>query len=506
MWVMGFAAMIDTIDQYIVRGVQKQLELKPPVGFGVNDTDVALLFSAFILVNGVVTLPAGFLGDHWNRTKMMAVTITAWSVISAMGGLVPTAFFGVLLFLRASLGFGQAVTDPSASSLIGDYYGTEQRGRAFSIQQCLTYVGLGLGLAIGGTLGPLLGGHGWRIAFGVSILPGLAIAYMCWRLPEPNRGTADRAHVTHATGMEMAAAVREPLFPDGFWIFLVDMVRGLRTDVVTILRIPTMRYALIGVSTILFTVTAVATWMPTFYQNQLGFGETEANVYFAVLAIGAGIPGTLIGGRMADRWANRFMGARVVIPAVCIATSAVLFMISFLPMPSPIVFGVQLLGFLAATASVPPLRAGLTDSVPAHLRGTGFGAFNLASVVFGAALAPIVTAIVATQLPVKKHGVAVMVNHHVLGDYRTAFLIVMPIAFVGTAFLLQARKHIETDAAKIFEAVVAAMAAEQAAAAAHAAGHGHGHGHDQVDGAIEAPTGPDRHGGGRRGREDDGGP
>ena len=404
MWVMGFAAMIDNVDQYIVRGVQKQLELPQPTGFGIGDTQVALLFSAFILVNGVVTLPAGYLGDHWNRTKMMAVTITAWSLISALGGLVPTAFFGVLLFLRAALGFGQAVTDPSASSLIGDFYGTEQRGRAFSIQQCLTYVGLGVGLAIGGTLGPLFHTHGWRLAFVVSLVPGLAIAYMCWRLPEPKRGTADRAHVTHAVGMEVAAPSREPLFPDGFWHFLVVMVRGLRADVMTILRIPTMRYALIGVSTILFTVTAVATWMPTFYQNQLGFGETKANVYFAVLAIGAGIPGTLIGGRMADRWATKFMGARVTIPAICIAVAAALFMLSFIDLPDPAVITLQLLGFLSATASVPPLRAGLTDSVPAHLRGTGFGAFNLASVVFGAALAPIVTAIVATQLPVIKDG------------------------------------------------------------------------------------------------------
>jgi MFS family permease len=59
---------------------------------------------------------------------------------------------------------------------------------------------------------------------------------------------------------------------------------------------------------------------------------------------------------------------------------------------------VQLAGFLAATACVPALRAGLSDAAPAHLRGTGFGAFNLASVIFGSAAAPLVTSAIATQL------------------------------------------------------------------------------------------------------------
>ena len=45
----------------------------------------------------------------------------------------------------------------------------------------------------------------------------------------------------------------------------------------------------------------------------------------------------------------------------------------------------------------------------------------------------------------------------------------MPIAFVGAACLLLARRHIEQDTAKVFEAVVTAMAANQAEEAAYAA-------------------------------------
>lgn len=392
MWVLGLAVMIDNIDQYIVRGTSNQIEK----AFGVGDFQIGVLFSAFIVVNGIATMPASYLGDRWNRTKIMAITIAAWSLLSALGGGVPAGAFGLLVVMRGALGFGQAVTDPSGSSLLADYYGIDRRGRAYSIQQCLIYVGLGLGLAIGSFFGTHFGHYGWRLAFGVSIFPGLFVAYLCWRLPEPSRGTADRAHVTHEAGMEVATG-RLPLFPEGLSHFVVDMGRGLKQDVKTILAIPTMRYALVGVSSILFVVTAVSTWMPTFYERQFHLAQGPANLTFGALVILGGIPGTLIGGLMADRWVNRFLGARVVIPGVCLIASGVFFLVSFIPMPFPGVFVLQLLAFFVAASSVPALRAGLSDAVPAHLRGTGFGAFNVASIVFGSAVAPIATAGVATQ-------------------------------------------------------------------------------------------------------------
>jgi MFS family permease len=450
MWVIGFTLMIDGIDQYIVRGDSDQLKS----AFHVGDTAIAVLFSAFILVNGIATLPSGYLADRWNRTKAMAVTIVCWSVISALGGLVPTSAFLLLVVIRGSLGFGQAITDPSGSSVIADFYGTEKRGKAFSIQQCLNYVGLGVGLVIGGALGPLFGGQGWRVAFFVSIIPGLLVAWMCWRLPEPRRGTADRAHVTHSSEMEVSDEELAPLFPHGVRQFLREMVSGLWRDMGVIMNIPTLRFALVGVSTVGFVVTAVGTWMPSFYQNQLGLSQGQSTGIFGLLLVVGGIPGTVWGGWIADRWVHRFLGARVVIPAVCMIVSASFFVLSFARIPHGLIFLLQLFGLIAATASVPALRAGLSDAAPAHVRGAGFAAFNLASVVFGSAAAPLVTAAVAGAFG---------------EDYRTAFLIVMPIAFVGAGCLLLARSHIEKDSAKVFEAVVMAMAANQAEEAALAA-------------------------------------
>ncbi len=437
MWVLGFAVMLDALDQYIIRGDSDQIRS----AFHVSDFQIGILFSAFIVVNGVATMPASYVGDRWSRSRIMAITIAVWSILSALGGLVPTGDFLLLLGLRATLGFGQAVSDPAGSSLLADYYGIEKRGRAYSIQQCLLYVGLGLGLGVGAFFGTHFGNLGWRMAFFVSIIPGFLEAYFCMKLIEPRRGSADLAHVTGNEVLETPIQ-KQPIFPNGVGRFFLDMIDGLKKDVVTIVRIPTMRYALVGVSTILFVVTAVSTWMPTLYQHDFHMSETAANTAFGALVVLAGIPGTIVGGIMADKWVNRFLGARVVIPGICIVISGSLFMASFLPMPFIPSYAIQVFAFLAAAASVPALRAGLSDAVPSHLRGTGFGAFNIASIVFGSALAPIATSALAT---------------HFHGNYRVAFLILMPLTLIGSLFLFRARKHIEADTAKIFAAFVKAL-------------------------------------------------
>jgi MFS family permease len=127
--------------------------------------------------------------------------------------------------------------------------------------------------------------------------------------------------------------------------------------------------------------------------------------------------------------------------------SATIFVVSFIPMPNAPIYVLQFLGVFAATAAFPALRAGLSDASPAQVRGAGFAAFNLASIVFGSAAAPLITAGVAEQFS---------------DNYRVAFLIVMPIAFLGAGCLLLARSHIERDSAKVFEAVARALEENQA--------------------------------------------
>src|SRR6185437_13151941 len=119
----------------------------------------------------------------------------------------------------------------------------------------------------------------------------------------------------------------------GFRAFVRDMLRGIRQDFGVIWSIPTLRFALVGVSALMFTVSGIGAWLPTFHHLYSGMTDIQAaNVVGALLIVG-GIPGLLLGGRLADRYMTRVQGARVVIPAYCISVGITFFTCSYLPMP-----------------------------------------------------------------------------------------------------------------------------------------------------------------------------
>jgi len=444
MWILGLVIMIDQIDQNVLRGAASEMQRD----LGLSDLQVGLLLSAFVLVNGLVSVPAGYLADRFIRTRTVGHTVVAWSGITALTAAMPN--FPSLLAVRGALGFGQAITEPCCASLLADYYPAEKRGEAFSIQQVLTFVGIGLGVGLGGLLANALN---WRAAFVIVGLPSVLIAFAVYRMKEPARGAADRMHL----GIEESDVEPEalPLFEHGFKRFVADMIDGLQADMKTIWNITTMKYALVGVSTLLFTITAAAAALPQFYEKQLGIEGGRAEALLAALIIFGGVPGVLLGGRLADKFSTTIRGARMAIPAYCLLIGNALFVGSYIPdIPVGLVIVFQGVGFFVTVMSVPALRAGLSDAVPAHLRGAGFGAFNLFSVIFGQAAA---SAIV--------FGLAGAFD----GNFRTALIIVSPPVFIGALVLLKARDHLDEDAAKIFEAIVNAMQEQQERDAADAA-------------------------------------
>jgi MFS family permease len=433
MWILGLVIMVDQIDQNVVRGVVDQLKHD----FGISDAGIGLLLSAFVLVNGLVTVPAGYLADRWHRTRTIGNTVLGWSFITMLTAAATN--FATLLGLRALLGFGQAVTEPSAASLLSDYYPTEQRGRVFSNQQVMNFIGFGLGIALGGAIGDAFG---WRAAFLVVGPPSILVALLAYTLVEPARGHGDRLHVGAGTadGASDGATERIAQFDLGFRRFVVDMARGLRDDFSTIWQITTLRYALVGVSSLMFTVAGIGAWLPQFHERFSGMTEKQATSAVGALIILGGIPGVLLGGRLADRLATKIKGARVVIPAYCIFVGNTFLIASYLPLPVWSSVGFQLLGVFSITMAIPALRAGMADAVPAHLRGAGFGAFNLVSILFGAAAAPLIVGALAD-----------------VWNLRVAFLIVSPPVYLGAGILYLARGHLDEDAMKIFQAVVRAL-------------------------------------------------
>jgi len=163
--------------------------------FGLTDTLSGALGTAFILVYAIAGIPLGRLADRIQRGHILGAGVAVWSVFTGMAAWV--ASFPGLVISRLGVGIGEASCAPAANSMIGDLYPSHRRARALG----LFMLGLPLGslacFALGGWLAQ---NYGWRMPFLLAMVPGLIVAVLAWRLPEPTRGQQDTARAAAPQG------------------------------------------------------------------------------------------------------------------------------------------------------------------------------------------------------------------------------------------------------------------------------------------------------------------
>ena len=427
--VLSLVALIDQIDASIIRGVLPYIQKE----FRLSDFALGSLSSAFVFVNAIATIPAGWVADRYKRTTIVGWTMLSWSALSGLSAL---AFnFPSLFAARASLGIGQAIDDPSSTSLLSDYYPAQMRGRVFSWQQVSVFLGGGLGIGLGGLVGSLLG---WRWAFALVGMPGSAIAYLCFRLREPPRGLLEGAAKLGPMSDVEAAPVIEakaegPSAGMSIGEFSREAVRSLVSEMKMIFGIRTMRYVLIGVGILLFTVSGVGSWLTIYHDRYSGMSPRDAAAMTAGTLAFAGIIGTLWGGRFADKLHANGPVGRIRLVSNAILVCAVTFLVSLMIPIVPLRIFLQFTGVLAIASAFPALRASMMDVVPAESRGVSASAFALVSTVFGTALAPPLIGLISD----------------ITGSLVGAFYIVTPPILLGSMILRRAQHTIVEDAQAI---------------------------------------------------------
>ncbi|MFP5254569.1 MAG: MFS transporter [Acidimicrobiia bacterium] len=418
--LLAGVTLVDQVDTSILRGVLPFIE----EDFGLADWQLGALGFAFVFVNAIASIPAGWVADRVQRTRLIGWTLLSWSVLSLLSAL--SRSYGQLFAARASLGFGQAIDDPASTSLLADHYPAQVRGTVFSVQQVTTFVGAGLGIALGGLVGEAFG---WQWAFALVGAPGSLLAFAVFRMREPCRGEAE--------GLSVPAPPKVPVreLAGNAW-------SGLRSDLKMIFGIRTMRFVLVGVSAMLFTVSGVGYWLAVYHERYSGFSEKEAAGVAGLLLATAGIAGTLWGGRAADRVYGESPAGRITQVANAVLACLVLFSGSLAVPWIPVRLGMQFLAVLAAASAIPGLRASMLDVTPVHKRGVSVSAFALVSTVFGTALAPVVVGLISD----------------LTGSLVAAFYLVTPPVVVGTLILRRAKHTIVEDAAAILTTLAAAAA------------------------------------------------
>lgn len=128
--------------------------------WGLSDTQLGWLVTAFTLLYAVVGLPLGRLADTWRRNLLLAAGLALWSGLTCLSGFCRN--FWQLFAARLGVGIGEASCAPAATSMIGDLYPPPQRARAMSVFMLGLPAGVALSYLIGGAIAQH---YGWRAVF-----------------------------------------------------------------------------------------------------------------------------------------------------------------------------------------------------------------------------------------------------------------------------------------------------------------------------------------------------
>jgi predicted MFS family arabinose efflux permease len=339
-------------------------------GLDISDTQIGLLVSTTSLVGGIASLPFGWLADHVRRTLVLGLTVGLWAVAMLASAVIST--FPQLLLTRMGLGAATAAAGPFVASLVGDYFGADERGKIYGYILAGELVGAGVGFAVAGDIAAL----SWRASFVVLAIPAAALAVAVVRLPEPDRGTtpslpSERHDVQggeESTDEVREMALREhgddvvarpPRHGVGGLIDAWRFILSVRTNLLLIAASAAGYYFLAGAET--FGVV--------FVRKQYGVGLAVANPLLLIVGIGA-IAGVLVGGALADMLIRHgVLTARILVSAGAGLLAAIAFIPAVITR-SP-TSGVLLLmaASFALAAQNPPLDAARLDIMPSELWG-----------------------------------------------------------------------------------------------------------------------------------------
>lgn len=286
-YVLGVLVVVyvfNFVDRYILSVLLQPIK----EDLGVSDTAMGFLTGfAFAIFYTVAGIPIARWADRGTRRTIVALGLGVWSAMTALSGLAQS--FWQLALARVGVGVGEASASPASHSMISDLFPAERRGRALGIYTMGANIGILFGAWLGGWLNELFG---WRAAFLIVGLPGLALAGLVrWTLREPLRG--------HADGVVVGADVPE----------VSDVARHLWSR-------PAFRQLSIAAGLYAFAGYAFLIWGPTFLIRVHGMGTAEVGFWFGIVAGLGGALGAYLGGALSDRLGGRDVRWAMRVPVI----------------------------------------------------------------------------------------------------------------------------------------------------------------------------------------------
>jgi MFS family permease len=319
--------------------------------WGISKTQAGLVSGVTLVASALGGWICGAAADRYGRVKTLQVTVVFFSVFTLLSAFAQN--YPQFIVLKALQGFGFGGEWAAGAVLMAETIRNEHRGKAMGAVQSAWAVGWAAAVLLYATVFSFMSPDiGWRVMFGIGILPALLIIYIRRNVKEP-----------------VAPARKEAVLKDG----------KERTPLLSIFAPDVIRMTLIGG---LLGVgahggySALTTWLPTYLKTERHLSVLSTGGYLAVI-IAAFFFGCLAASQLLDRIGRR---QTILLFSVCCVGTVIVYL--FVPLSNHAMLALGFpLGFFAA--GIPASMGALFNELyPRGTRGTGVGfCYNFGRVV-----------------------------------------------------------------------------------------------------------------------------
>ncbi len=351
--------MFDYVDRMVIVSLFPFLK----TDWGLTDTQCGLLISALFWSMVVFVVPIGAMVDRWSRKNSIGLMAIIWSL--ATGAATITRNFTQLIITRCVVGLGEASYAPAGLAFISAIFKPGIRARMAGIWYAAVPLGQALGIVMGGIIAVHLG---WRNALGIVAIPGLIVAILFFFVRDYKTVPLEKT----VSKDERAAKVK---------MSKMDTVREL-------FRSKSLIFDNLAIAAAGFTAVAFTTWMPAYFQRFEGMSIERSGMMTSVIMLLA-ILGAPLGGFLTDQWMKKQSNARMLLPAISLAVTAILLFMAFqfhgaLQFGFLLAFGLTVIMYTAGGFAV------TQDVIHPGLRSTSYAINVIFQHLLGSALGPLV--------------------------------------------------------------------------------------------------------------------
>jgi MFS family permease len=368
-WVVFALTFGLLISDYMARQVLNAVFPLLKTEWALSDAQLGLLSGVVAIMVGLLTFPLSLVADRWGRVKSLTAMAVLWSLATLLCSVAGN--YEQMLAGRVLVGVGEAAYGSVGIAVVVSVFPKRLRATLSAAFMAGGLLGQVLGVGIGGAVAAT---HGWRMAFMVIALSGLALAVLYPLLV----GEKKLARIAEAAGQQPYE--RKRAFPKLGSLFAGRTIKCV--------------YAGSGLQ--LFVAGALPAWLPTYFNRYYDLPIDKAGSLAALFLAICGV-GMVVCGVVSDRLFSQPEQRLRLAVGYSLACALLLSAALMLPPGSAQLIVIGLAIFLAAGTTGPAgaMVAGLT---PAAIHGTAFATLTLANNFLGLAPGPIVTGWLADQI------------------------------------------------------------------------------------------------------------